>query len=381
GLERTDERVAWILRLGAFNLLREEGLASSIAVDVAVRLARECGRSGLAGLVNAVLRRLAVRHAEGALALPDPLADPVGHLAVATALPRWLARKWLEELGPVEALQLGLGLNRPPPLTVRVQPPATVEEMRTWLASQGIVSRPASRAPDALVLGSPGSLAELEAASAGRLFVQDEAAILVGHLVAPGPASVVLDACAAPGGKAAHLRGLVGEDGEVHARDTGEGRIRLLQAVASRVDLLVAARDLLDPPRPEDIDRFDAVLLDAPCSNLGTLRRHPEAKARLEEGIVERSAELQRLMIAAAAPLVQPGGLLVFSVCSIAPEEGWGVVDRFLATGAGKAFFPEHPPQEALFAGLLDCRGALQTLPHRDDMDGFFALRLRRETR
>ena len=382
GLGRTDGRVAWILRLGAFGLLHEPGLASAVAVDTAVHLAREAGRSALAGLVNAVLRRLAGLAAAGELPRPDPASDPAGPLAVAAALPRWLAHRWIEQLGFAEALELGLSLNLPPPLVARVQPPGTPEELARRLAAHGIAARPASRAPDALVLGSSGSLAELEEELAqGRLFIQDEASILVGHLAAPRPGDVVLDACASPGGKAAHLRGLLGATGSVHARDVGEGRVRLLEEVARHVPLEVAARDLLAPPLPEDVERFDVVLLDAPCSNLGTLRRHPEAKARLEEGIIAESAARQRRMIAAAAALVRPGGVLVYSVCSIDPEEGWGVVDDLFGSDAGKGFRPEPPQQQALFAGLLDERAALRTFPHRHGMDGFFAVRSRREKR
>ncbi|MDY0058188.1 MAG: transcription antitermination factor NusB [Myxococcota bacterium] len=379
GLAHTDLRIRWVLRLGLFGLLHEEGQPSAIVVDRAVRLAKEAGRASLAGLVNAVLRRLAERVAGGSLPLPDPVRDPVGHLAIAAALPDWLARRWLAELGFAEALQLGLSLNEPPSLTVRVAAPTTRDEARAALAQRGILARPAHQAPDALVLEDGALVAELEEAVGGALFVQDEASILVGHLVHPEPGWTVLDACAAPGGKAAHLAGLLGGQGEVHARDAGAGRLRLLTAASRRVPLHVSQRDLLEPPDPKDIARFDAVLLDAPCSNLGTLRRHPEAKVRLAESAIVECASRQRRLLDAAAPLVRPGGVLVYSVCSVAPEEGWAVVDPFLAGEAGALFSVEAPPAPALFSGLLDARGALRTWPHRHGMDGFFAVRLRRK--
>ena len=378
GLARTDRRVRWVLRVGAFGVLHQDGLPAAVAVNCAVALAREHGRVGLAGLVNASLRRLASQAGAGRLPMPDPISEPDAHLAVAAALPLWLAGRWLGRFGQEEALELGLSLNRAARLCVRVQPPADTEEVLLRLKERGLAVTRARRAPDCLVLGSPGPLGELDEVARGQLFVQDEASILVGHLVAAQRGWQVLDCCAAPGGKAAQLAAMVGPRGMVHARDLGPGRVRLLGEVSSKVPMEVEERDLLAPPSAGDLGRFDAVLLDAPCSNIGTLRRHPELKARIEELVICLAAARQAQMIRAAAMLVRPGGLLVYSVCSLAPEEGWGVVEPFLGSEVGRGFRIEAPSQEGLFEGLEDSRGAVCILPHRHDMDGFFALRLRR---
>ncbi len=378
GLERTDARIRWVLRIGAFGLLHEDPAAPFAAVDRAVDLAREVKRDALCGLVNAVLRRLAERAARGTLPWPDPQQDPVGHLAARSALPRWLAERWVARFGLAEAGALAQSLNTPAPLSLRVQAPGTRAEILAALQEQGVEARPAPRAPDSLQLGSVERLGELDLLRTRRVFVQDEAATLVGHLVAPEPGWRVLDACAAPGGKSAHLLSLMGGVGEVTARDAEPSRLSLLRKLAQELPLRVERGDLLAPPAASELGSFDAVLVDAPCSNLGTLRRHPEAKRRLSPEVIERAAATQARMLPGAAALVRPGGVLVYSVCSISREEGWPVVDGFLASAAGAEFEVEPPPQPELFAGLMDERHAMLSLPHRDGMDGFFALRLRR---
>ncbi len=375
GLDGTEPRVGWILRLGAFLLLHDPKVPTWAAVTRAVDLAKASGRRGMAGLVNGVLRALG-RQAE-ALPYPDPAEDPAGHVSVAGSVPRWLAARWVDELGLDEALALALSLNEAPRFTVRVVPPASRDDLTRVLAEQdGTVLEPCRWAPDGLVVTGGAGPALFREIERGSLVVQDEASILVGHLVAPERGDRVLDCCAAPGGKARHLASML-DEGVVLARDLGRARMRFLGGLEPGSKLVVQERDLLAPPLPEDLGAFQRVLLDAPCSNLGTLRRHPEAKARISPDVVAISAERQAALLQAAAKLVAEGGVLVYSVCSVTREEGWGVVDGFLGSDAGAGFRVEAPASR-VFEGLLDERGAMVTWPHRHDMDGFFAVRLRR---
>ena len=378
GLARTDSRVAWILRLGAFVLLHEPSTGAYAAVDGAVRLCREVGRAALSGLVNAVLRRLAAGPSVAQAAAELYPDDADARLAVEVSLPRWLAARWRARFGSGPARALGLALNRPPRFTVRPQHPLDRATLRARLAAEGIDAEPTRWAPDGLHVGRVGSLDALDLLQTRALFVQDEAALLVGHLLAPAPGQRVLDCCAAPGGKAAHLLSLMGHQGEVIARDLNPSRVRLLEEISVHLPLRVEQHDVLAPEGPDLAQPpFDAVLLDAPCSNLGTLRRHPEAKARVQPEFVARSAAQQTRMLPAAARRVAPGGVLVYAVCSVAPEEGWGVTRAFLDSEPGRRFVVEPPPQPQLFASLLDEQGAFVSLPHQHDMDGFYAVRLR----
>jgi len=378
GLRHTDERVAWVLRLGSFVALHEPSTGAYAAVDGAVRLCRQVRRAPLAGLVNAVLRRVASGPPVARIAAELHPNDPDARLGVEVSLPRWLAARFRARLGPGQARSLGLAFNSPAPFTVRPQHPLDRDTLRQRLEAEGIEAQPTRWAPDGLHLSRIGRLDALGLLRERALFVQDEAALLTAHLLAPPPGSRVLDCCAAPGGKAAHLLSLMGHVGQVVARDLKPGRVRLLRELSERVPLRVERHDVLASEGP-DLEQppFDAVLLDAPCSNLGTLRRHPEAKGRVRPEMIDRCAALQARMLPAAARRVRPGGVLVYAVCSLAPEEGWGVVHPFLASEAGQRFQVEAPPRPPAFASLLDEQGAFVSLPHRHDMDGFYAVRLR----
>jgi 16S rRNA (cytosine967-C5)-methyltransferase len=382
------------LRLGAYQLLHL-GTPAHAAVGETVALAKSVEHGRAAGYVNAVLRALAraPRSPE-----PPPLAaDPAGHVAAAEALPRWVAEEWVALLGPAEALALARAMNAPAPLALRSPDrDALVAAAR----AAGLAASPTSRSPDGLVLSgaSVGDLARAveridgrrgEAArqrgpgDAGqsltplpRYQVQDEAAQLVTLFTAGdlrGRRARVLDACAAPGGKAFHLAELLAPGSEVvalelHPRKADElAREAARRGLAVRVVCADAAKAI---PGLEEAS-FDAVLVDAPCAGLGTLRRHPELKTRRRPEDVPRLAALQRAIVENVARYARPGAPLVYSVCSLSRAEGPDIAAALLAAGWRRA-----PPPPGFPADVLTAEGDLLTLPHRHDADGFYAVRL-----
>ncbi len=374
-----DSFVANALRLGAYQIVFASGVPVSAAVDESVRCVRAAGLERATGLVNAVLRRLASEH--GQIALPALEADPLGHLCHALSLPEWLAARWLELLGPEEAAALAGASNRPPPLCVRANPHRqSRDELLGELATRFPEASPCRYAPRGIVLGRRGNPALDPAFAEGRFTVQDEGSQLVVALLEPRPGERILDLCAAPGGKATAIAEEVGREGEVLALDRHGGRLELVRRAARRLGLsrlrtLVrdAALPLGDLREPD----FDRVLLDAPCSGLGTLRRNPDARWRVAPGDPGRLAEVQRTLLRNAATVVRPGGVLVYSTCTLLPEENEGVVDAFLAEESGFARAPRAALPDAV-RELVGDDGVLRCQPHRHDTDGFRAVRLER---
>jgi len=359
-LGELDPAVLVALRLGASQLLRMR-VPARAAVSESVDLAREHAPRA-SGLVNAVLRRLA---REGPPPALDSRADPLGWLTSTGSLPGWLAQRWLARLGPEGAIARTRALLEPPVTAFRLNPrvPGALQRVK----DSALQIRPLS-VPGAWA-ATGGRAADL--ATEGLIYMQDEASQMVAHLAAvPGR---VLDACAAPGGKATLIADLHSADARVVAAEASTRRLRTLARIVNRWgagNVAVVGADALRPPFR---GRFDSVLLDAPCSGLGTLARHPDIRWRLEPAEILRHSLRQRQMIESLAPLVAAGGKLVYSACSSEPEEGEDVVLPFLE--AHPEFSPETLPA---WASRFAAGSFARTWPERDRCDAFFAAVLRR---
>ena len=371
-LAELDPAARVALRLGAYQIL-EQRTPSHAAVSEAVELAKGVQHGRAAGFVNAVLRALA----KDPQPAPPPSreADPAGYLSVAESTPRWLAEEWVGWFGLDEALALAHAMNAPAPLTLRAQ---ERDELARRLAAAGIAVTPAARAPEGLLVKGASVAAVARAALDLPFQVQDEAAQLVvlfaaGHL--RGSGARVLDACAAPGGKALHLADLLGPGGEVVAVEIHPRKAERLRAEVERRGLSARVRVLCaDATRPIPslaAGSFDAVLVDAPCAGLGTLRRHPELKLRRAASDPERLSGPQRALLGACAALAREGAPLTYSVCSLTRAEGPRVTAWALEGGLARAPAPEGFPEDALTP-----EGDLLTLPSRHGCDGFYAARL-----
>lgn len=374
--------VASTLQLGGFQLLCTDRVPASAAVDQSVRCIRAAGMGRATGLVNAVLRRLSLERDK--IMLPSVHDDPIAYLTHALSIPRWLAERWIERCGVEGAVALAKASNQPPPLTIRVnRARADAGELLQDLRENFPDAHACRFARHGIVLGRKGNPARDPNFIAGRFTVQDEASQLVVALLDPQPGERVLDLCAAPGGKTTAIAERVGPAGSVVAVDRNPRRLDLVQRAVRRLGLSgiqTAVRDAtrsleeLAPP-----GGFDRILVDAPCSGLGTLRRNPDAKWRVKPGDPARLAEIQRALVGSAAAALRPGGALVYSSCTVLPEENEEIARYFLRGSRDFASIPRAAlPDEV--KSVADPEGFLRTFPHLHDTDGFFAARFERRT-
>lgn len=372
-LETLDARVRVILRMTAYQIALLDRVPTFAAVNDAVTLTPRT--PGVKPFVNAVLRSFARRAPrEREPAVPR---DPVEALATRCSFPTWLAARWVARFGRAEAEALMRASNERPPLTLRANALRTTRDaLAERLATEeGLAVRPTRHAPEGLVVGPGGAPASWRAFGDGSFAVQDEASMLVGRLLAPEPGATVADVCAAPGTKTTHIAELMADRGRVLAFDREPERLARVREAAARLGITVvdARAGAVDALAPGFRDACDAVLVDAPCSNLGVLRRNPEVKWRRQPSDLGPASRQQSEILAAAGTMVKPGGRLVYATCSLEPEENEAVVSAFLRA---RPEFAIDPPDK--FVLPLDPDGWLRCRPDRHGTDGFAAVRFHR---
>lgn len=376
-VDTLDSPVRQVLRLGTYQLCCLTRIPDFAAVDEAVSLARRTGGARHGSYVNAVLRAVARARSRPE---PDPASDPVGYWKTVGSHPGWLVERWIGRLGAVEAGGLMAANNAVPPVTVLVNPlKAQDEEARLALERTGSEVGAGRWVSGAFCLRGAGSVANLPGFADGWLIPMDEAGAFPVLALDVQPGDRVLDACAGGGGKSALIAARLGVQGEVVALDISPRALRRLEAARTRLGLARVKPQLGDARRAgaEWRGQFPRVLLDAPCTGLGTIRRRPEIKWRRRPEDLPRAASLQRELLAGVADAVAPGGLLVYSTCSLEPEETDAVTADFLATHP--SFQVEDPGPAFRGRGhFLDGEGYLRSWPHRHGTDGFFVARLRR---
>ncbi len=371
--KRPPARLMNLLRLGAYQLLKLDRIPSHAAVNETVNLAK----SGFSGVqvkfINAVLREI-IR--QGARPLPDENLDPVTRLSIQYSLPPYLVKRWQGRFGQALAEPMMAAANEAPPLVARVNGlRGTREEGEALLARQGYKAKK-GLAPAALCLGpDSGDPAGLPGFKEGWFYFQDQAAQLVGYLTDPAPADLCLDLCSAPGGKTTHLAELMGGQGRVLAFDIQAGKLAKVKKNAERLGLK-NIEIVTELPR---ILAADRVLVDAPCSGVGTLRRHAEIRWRVTEKDFLRMAGIQKKLLNQAAQYVKPGGWLIYSTCSTEPEENEEVVNAFLAGHPELELSPGPGSSGHPGAQFWGRDGFFRTYPGYPDLDGMFAARMKRK--
>ena len=353
---RQPPRLRWLLHLGLYQLLFCQRVPAAAAVSTSVELAKAAGLGRLAPVVNAQLRA-SLRRREGlaaagepwrGLELPAAKADPATWLALRHSLPPWLSALLLEWLPPQRAEACALACNRPPPLDLRVNPlRASREAVLAALQAAGVAAAALPDLPCGIeIQGRCGDPRRLPGFNQGHWCVQDRAAQRIAPLLAPEAGTWLLDACAAPGGKSTHLAELIGDRGTIWAVDRSEARLERLRRNAARLGIgcirtLAAEAQSLAALRPEWRGRFAGILVDAPCSGLGTLARHADARWRIMPAAIDELALLQRQLLEAVLPLLAPGGRLVYATCTLHPAENGALIAAFVA---------DHPELELLHA-------------------------------
>lgn len=372
--KKLDTRVRCILRIALYQILFLDRIPQSAAVNEAVKAA-----GWAKSLVNGLLRR-ALREMDS-VKWPDPETDLAGHLSLEYSHPVWLVERWLGELGAEETARLLAANNQVAPLTLRANTLKTSQgELVRLLGDAGFAARPGRFAPDAVIVESPGrSPGELPGFEEGLFQVQDEGSQAVGLLGAPGKGARVLDCCAGLGTKALHLAQLMEETGSVDALDLYAWKLEALKKDAARLSIGTAATITSDLLEFTPQAGYDLVLLDAPCTGLGTLRRNPDIKWRVHRKDPRRLAGVQMELLASAAAQTRPGGALVYAVCTITHEETAGVIEPFLEGNSGFSLEPASGVLPSAAKELADERGFLRAMPQRHHTDGFFAARLVRK--
>ena len=384
-----DARHRNILRLGAFQLLHLDGIPAHAAIFETVQLARKSsGRRKTTGFINAVLR--SVQRERTKVDYPPLDTNPIEHIALSLSYPTWLVEQWLQTRGISWTLAFCRASNQIAPLAFRVNTFQTQrEEVCQSLEMNGLSATLSKIAPDGIKLenhtnttsDSVDELTLKDILNRYDLYAQDESAMLVAPLLSPADSECIVDLCAAPGGKTTHLAHLMRNAGKIIAVDVSPEKIALLQKNCRRIDAHNVETRVMDATKADLrlIKPADAVLIDAPCSGFGTLRRHPDIRWNKTLKQVRALSDIQYNLLKNAAAHIKPGGILVYSTCSVEPIENEKVVQRFLANFPmytienAQRFLPDVSPS------VITPEGFVQTFPHEHGVDGAFAARLRKK--
>lgn len=370
-----------ILRIGAFQLLYVDKVPPAVAVNESVELAKEFPK--FTGLVNVVLRKVMEKGWD--FPWPDLKHEPVRYFSVRYSHPEWMIQRWLKRWGTEETEALCKANNEPSQTWIRTNTlKISRESLRDRLSEEGITVELGTRVPESLWIKDFGSLDQLESFREGLFTVQDESSQLVAHVVDPKPGQFVLDACGAPGGKTTHLAQMMQDEGEILAFDIHAHKLKLIDQLAQKLGIKIIQTQLGDARDLPGVRlrSQDCVLVDAPCSGLGVIRRRADLRWQKEEQDLQEFPPLQLAILERAASCVKDGGALIYSTCTTEPEENFELVKKF------RSAHPEFEPVnlvDALPFTLEEPRdiqqaskGMIQLMPHRHGMDGFFLAKFRR---
>ncbi|HEY6952871.1 MAG TPA: 16S rRNA (cytosine(967)-C(5))-methyltransferase RsmB [Bacteroidota bacterium] len=363
------------LRVALYQILMLDKVPQSAAVNEGVEFIKRLRGQKVADLVNAVLRNI-IRNLDN-IRYPDPAEDRIRHLAVIESHPIWLVNKWVARFGYDEAKQLLAANNRRPELTLRVNRLKIQYDYFLTQLSQLQVQFTRSNVLEYFVrVQHMGGIGSSEMFKQGFFSVQDESGGLAVQLLDPRPGERIIDLCSAPGGKTTFIGEMMKNSGEIVSVDRYETRLNLVKNSVQRLGISNAHFVVADATSVQ-VPQGDKVLVDAPCSGLGVLAKKPDAKWRREPDDIRDLVKLQQAILENATTLVKPGGTIVYSTCTMEPEENLGVVKEFLTNHQE---FTIEPPGETVPKEAVSAEGFIETFPHRHGMDGSFAIRLRKRS-
>ncbi|HWR55783.1 MAG TPA: 16S rRNA (cytosine(967)-C(5))-methyltransferase RsmB [Negativicutes bacterium] len=363
-----------VLRMGVYQLWYLERVPPSAACNEAVNLTKRYGHQGTAKFVNGVLRTVARQKAD--IRFPSLEEDPVQHIALQFSHPAWMVECWLARFGREETIRLCQANNETPRLSVRTNTlKITRAALKAALEKEGLLVEESHWAPEGLMLDGFSALGQLAALQEGLFQVQDESSMLVAHVLDPQPGEFIIDACGAPGGKTTHFAQKMHNEGRIFSLDIHAHKLRLITENCRRLGIDIVETEAMDARRMHEHMRgqADRVLVDAPCSGLGVLRRKPDARWRKTPEMLRDLPKLQQEILASAAQCVKPGGILVYSTCTIEAEENEAVIRCFLQ--ANPAFSLEPTGK---FLPVARQEEMVRLFPQRDGIDGFFIARMKR---
>ena len=375
-LDKVAPEILCILRMSAYQLLYMERIPAAAACNEAVKLTRSVSHEGSAKFVNGVLRGLLRKQAAGELSFPEEGEDDAGYLSLKYYHPRWLVKRWLGPWGREGTERLLAFDNSAAPVCLRVNTLVTTrEQLLQALAEAGAQVHASAWSADGIVCEKLPSLHALMAALPKHFYIQDESSMLVAPLLAAAPGMRVLDLCSAPGGKTTHIAQLMQNKGEIIACDVHEHKLELIAENAKRLDITCIEPLLNDATveRSEWLGAFDRVLVDAPCSGMGVLRRRAEARWRKQRKDLKLFPPLQLAILEQAAKYVKEGGRMVYSTCTIEQSENHYLVEEFLVN------HPEWQRVPFVHPRTGEEVTELQLLPQVDEIDGFYICVLERK--
>lgn len=380
-LKKQKKIEAWVrilLRISIYQMVYLDRIPERAVLYEAVEIAKTRGHKGIASFVNGVLRSFQ----RDGIPNYDSITDPIELLAIKTSHPNWLVEKWVNQFGYEETEKMCEANLIPPSQTARVnQIKTTVDDLYLDLTDKGIMVERGDLSEDA-IKGMKGNLAVTDAFKDGYLSIQDESSMLVAKILNPQEGEKILDACAAPGGKSTHIAERMKGTGTVHSIDLHEHKVRLIQQQADRLELKNISPQALDSRLAGEHfenESFDRILVDAPCSGFGVIRRKPDIKYTKTQEDILKLADLQNKILQAVAPLLKRNGVLVYSTCTIDHEENSDVIQLFLKD------HPEFEREESLKDLLPEKlnpyikNGEIQLLPHYFGTDGFYIASLRKK--
>jgi len=379
-LDKIEPLLLRTLRLSAYQLLFLDRVPAFAAVDQATEMARSQRGRRAANFVNGVLRGLSSNKEQ--ITWPDPTQDSSRALGIIYSFPDWMTNWWLDLLGYEKTVALMKSFNLVAPRWVRVNTTRiTQDRFCSLMSTSGFTTEICEDVPDAVLLKNVSEVQKIGAFETGLFHVQDAAAQTVCHLLDPRPGEKILDACGAPGGKTATIAQLMKDQGEIISADAHPARVSLTRKLQERLGIeCVQAHSLdLTGNLPSEWGLFDRILLDAPCSAAGVIRRHPESKWRLSPKDIQHLTNIQFELLNSVSRSVKPGGILVYSVCSFSNQEGPDLVQQWLSKNQDFEYSDARESKKAPWHKLLDNTGALVTWPDIHNMDAFFAVRLKRK--
>lgn len=368
-----------IIRCGIYQLLFLDRVPDSAVCNESAELARAHGHEGAVKFVNGVLRNIS--RSKEKLEYPDKDKDTIRYLSVFYSHPEWMVKKWMKDYGRQFTEELLCANNEIPPFTIRCNRlKVSKQELMTILAEENIECEGGSYNPEAIYIRGTSSIEDKDSFQKGYYQVQDESSMLVAHIIDPKPGEVILDMCSAPGGKTTHIAELMENQGEIVARDVHKHKLKLVLENCSRLGVSIVRTELYNATLLDEgsLEKFDKVLLDAPCSGLGVIRRKPDLRWKKEPDNFRELAKLQREMLELASKYVKPGGVLVYSTCTINKTENIEVVKDFLSKNQQ---FHLESLIDQIPEGLV-CESAqegyLELFPNTHRTDGFFIAKIRK---
>lgn len=366
-LEKLDGHILQLLRTALYQILYLDRVPPAAAVNEAVKLARHFGHEGVAKFTNAVLRQ--VQRKQNTIFYPSIEDDPVEHIGLKHSFPSWIVKMWVEKWGSKEAARLCQAMNEVPQMHLRVNTLKTSPaEVRSHFEGQGATVQAGRYLPEVLQVRPAHLVVHDPWLEQGMYYIQDESSTLAAHALQVEPGQRVYNLCSAPGGKATHLAQLMEDQGQILALDMKENRLGLVKENAAKLGISIIETRQGDATQDLGLPPAQRVLVDAPCSGLGTMRHRPDIRWRKKPGEILELALLQKKILQAAANYVAPGGLLLYSTCTLTADENEDVATWFLDTHRD---FQGHP-LPSWFPASPEPSWTRTFLPHKHSLDGFF---------